>query len=339
MINFRFHLLSLVAVFLALAVGIVMGSTVIDRAIVDGLENQIGAVERRADQRRVENRSLKRQVENLDRYVTDAAPFVIDGRLEGATIVIVAARGVDEEVARDSTELLRRAGASVPAVLWVESSWASDAPGLKERLGGVLDIKAEGTKGAGADNTVESLRVRAADALSARLAEVHPVIRPTPEALPTVDVLERFQTAGLLTFTTEGGGGFSFGTYPAAPPRILLLDTETKQESSERTGSSTTLAKPTSKSSVPLLLVRSFVQRNVPVLLGWGSLLSGGGFPADASIVFVRNDNVLASQMSTVDGVDQMHGQIAVVLAMERLAIAQFGHYGTGPGAKGRLPE
>ena len=37
MINFRFHIVSLIAVFLALALGIVMGATVVNRAIVDRL--------------------------------------------------------------------------------------------------------------------------------------------------------------------------------------------------------------------------------------------------------------------------------------------------------------
>ena len=36
MINFRFHLVSLIAVFLALALGVVMGATVIDRATSTG---------------------------------------------------------------------------------------------------------------------------------------------------------------------------------------------------------------------------------------------------------------------------------------------------------------
>ena len=49
MINFRFHLVSLIAVFLALALGVVMGSTVIDRAVVNGLENRIKHVENKAE--------------------------------------------------------------------------------------------------------------------------------------------------------------------------------------------------------------------------------------------------------------------------------------------------
>ncbi|MSZ30566.1 MAG: copper transporter, partial [Actinobacteria bacterium] len=52
MINFRFHVVSIVAVFLSLALGIMIGSTVVDRAIVASLRNQIERVEANADAQR-----------------------------------------------------------------------------------------------------------------------------------------------------------------------------------------------------------------------------------------------------------------------------------------------
>ena len=61
MINFRFHVVSLVGVFLALALGVVIGSTVIDRAIVDRLSSQIDSIRKRADEQRAENRALRQQ--------------------------------------------------------------------------------------------------------------------------------------------------------------------------------------------------------------------------------------------------------------------------------------
>ena len=51
MINFRFHLASLIAVFLALAIGIVMGSTVVKEATVKGLRSEIHRVERSSNAR------------------------------------------------------------------------------------------------------------------------------------------------------------------------------------------------------------------------------------------------------------------------------------------------
>lgn len=66
MINFRYHVVSLVAVFLALAVGIVMGSTVIDRAIVDGLRNRIDTANKNTEEKRAENDQLKTSAKGLN---------------------------------------------------------------------------------------------------------------------------------------------------------------------------------------------------------------------------------------------------------------------------------
>ena len=55
MINFRFHLVSLIAVFLALAVGIVMGYGVLGQPTVDTLQRRIDNVEANANRIRREN--------------------------------------------------------------------------------------------------------------------------------------------------------------------------------------------------------------------------------------------------------------------------------------------
>ena len=41
MVDFRYHVVSLVAVFLALGIGIVFGTTVIDRALLDNLDSNV----------------------------------------------------------------------------------------------------------------------------------------------------------------------------------------------------------------------------------------------------------------------------------------------------------
>lgn len=59
MIHFRYHLVSLIAVFLALAIGVAMGATVINSAVVDALRSQVSSAERRADNVKRENDQLK----------------------------------------------------------------------------------------------------------------------------------------------------------------------------------------------------------------------------------------------------------------------------------------
>ena len=49
MINFRFHVVSVIAIFLALALGVVIGAGVIDRGIVDALDTQLNRVEAKSE--------------------------------------------------------------------------------------------------------------------------------------------------------------------------------------------------------------------------------------------------------------------------------------------------
>ncbi|HUS61780.1 MAG TPA: copper transporter, partial [Acidimicrobiales bacterium] len=123
MINFRFHLVSLTAVFLALALGVLMGSTVIERGIVDGLNNRISAISRRADETEAANARLTRDLARRDEVAAAAAPLLIAGRLTDVPVVVVAVRGSDEDQVGALSEVLRQAGASVAGPIWITSRW------------------------------------------------------------------------------------------------------------------------------------------------------------------------------------------------------------------------
>ena len=49
MINIRYHVYSLLAVFLALAIGVAAGSTVVQRSVVDNLKSTQGRIEQNLD--------------------------------------------------------------------------------------------------------------------------------------------------------------------------------------------------------------------------------------------------------------------------------------------------
>lgn len=140
MINFRFHLVSLIAVFLALALGVVVGSTVIDRAIVDGLEARIDVVERNAEEVRSENDELRERLGELDDFVEQVAPYAIDEHLDGESVVVLAVRGIDEDAVRSVVGTLRQAGAEAPAILWLEPSWALVEDDRRSALAEILEI-------------------------------------------------------------------------------------------------------------------------------------------------------------------------------------------------------
>lgn len=113
MVNFRFHLLSLTAVFLALAVGIAIGATVVDQATVDALQQRLNAFE--ATQR--ENERLQARVDEWQRFSEQAADEFVEGRLPQHPILIVTVQGVDEAPVDRFRQSLSRAGALITGTI------------------------------------------------------------------------------------------------------------------------------------------------------------------------------------------------------------------------------
>lgn len=92
MINFRFHLVSLVAVFLALGLGVAMGASFIDRATVETLRGRLDQLESNYRERGEEIDSLRNRIDELER---DAAALLDDDsalladRLADVTTVLI----------------------------------------------------------------------------------------------------------------------------------------------------------------------------------------------------------------------------------------------------------
>ena len=120
MVTLRFYLVSLVAVFLALAMGVVVGSTLIDRAIVDRLDRSVASVSRRLDRQQEENAELQDELQELREYSDATAPRVVEGALEGGAVAVVAERGVEPSVVEDAVAMLQSADGTTPGILWLE---------------------------------------------------------------------------------------------------------------------------------------------------------------------------------------------------------------------------
>ena len=114
MINFRFHLVSLIAVFLALGLGILVGSTVVDQVIVDRLDREIRSVSRESNQLNAENRDLKDEVSKLDDFVRKSSVYLVEQRLSAVPVAIIAEKGVDATAVSSVLSSVRAAGADVP---------------------------------------------------------------------------------------------------------------------------------------------------------------------------------------------------------------------------------
>ncbi len=135
MIDFRYHIVSLVAVFLALTLGILLGSSVIQGAVVDRLRDDITRYREERDEARVELRELRDDSENRAQLLqNETAPWALAGRLDGQRVVLVSDGGDVPEWRSHVQQAITAAGAVVSGTISLTDRWALTATEDREAL-------------------------------------------------------------------------------------------------------------------------------------------------------------------------------------------------------------
>ncbi len=94
MYNLRYHVASLVAVFLALAVGLILGSVVAERGTLEQQSSRlVEDLQRRFDAIQQDNAVLKQGLERDRTFASDVVPVLTDGMLDGMTVGVIANEG------------------------------------------------------------------------------------------------------------------------------------------------------------------------------------------------------------------------------------------------------
>nr|WP_257907028.1 copper transporter [Janibacter limosus] len=125
MIDFRYHLVSLAAVLIALSIGIVLGAGPLNDNIGSTLSGEVTKLRREKDALRARGNDQRRQIEGRDAYDEATLDTVVQGRLTDRQVTVVSLpQAADEDVAaiRDTLE---QAGASVGDTVEVTSARAS----------------------------------------------------------------------------------------------------------------------------------------------------------------------------------------------------------------------
>jgi hypothetical protein len=311
MINFRFHLVSLIAVFLALGLGILVGSSVVDRAIVDNLRDEIRTVRNDSRQANAELRDRDANISALDDFLDESASYTVDQRLIDVPVALVAERGTDSGVTKQMLQLLEDAGADSPGVFWLTPKWQLETPDDTEALQKALDLTGNNA----------TVRAEALDVLASRLSE-----RATSDRRRSEDVLESLRKAGFVEFTD--GDRNALERFPRRAGRVMVVT----GNDSELNGSGSMVA-----------LVQSLVSSRVPTVVA-ETYDNRDGAPSaperGAAVAPVRGDPTLRDDVSTVDDLELVQGRVAAVLALEQIAGGTTGHYGYGQSASdGVLPQ
>jgi hypothetical protein len=303
MINFRFHVVSLIAIFLALALGVVIGAGVIDRGVVDALDTRLNKVEDRSNDLEAENGVLSARNRQQDDMIVDLQPHAVSGRLLGDDIGVVAVRGVDGDRVSAVVTAAQQADATATGTLWLEDKWAladdDSVKALQDALGTTTKNKA-------------SLRAEGFQQLAQRLAS------PDSRVEGEEDLLVVLQDAGFVGYDAVGDA--TIAQFPGRGAGVVLV--VGNGGSIEPALVAVPAAKALHAAEVPLVVA------NV-----WEDVTDG---PDREDAVQPIRDNELATSVSTVDDLDLAEGPTTVVLALSDLFIvpkAIVGHYGYGPNA------
>jgi hypothetical protein len=120
--TFRYHAISLVAVFLALGIGILLGVTIGENGIVSDASKDLEK-SLRGDLNRVrgENRDLKGQVSQREEYEKQSYPALVEDLLPGWRVGIVAMGKLDSDYTGSTANAVEPAGAKLDSVAVISS--------------------------------------------------------------------------------------------------------------------------------------------------------------------------------------------------------------------------
>jgi Copper transport outer membrane protein, MctB len=112
-IDFRYHLVSIVAVFLALAIGIVIGASALKPEVLKFLDNASSHEQRQISSQQANIRNLENQLGGDQAFAQANAPGLLNGLLEGQQVALVTAPGADAATVSGVAAALKLAGAKV----------------------------------------------------------------------------------------------------------------------------------------------------------------------------------------------------------------------------------
>ncbi|GAC69744.1 copper transporter [Gordonia soli] len=299
MISLRQHAVSLVAVFLALVVGLFLGSGFIGDRVNSATgtsRDRIGDLEKERDQ-------LNGQVNAANSFDAAVAPRLIANTLDDHSVLVVTAPGAAQSDVDGVKESLSSAGARFAGQIGLTDVLVRDDDA--ERLRSIVDQTIP--PGATLRPELTDSGGRVGDLLGSLL--LHRSGRP---AVSTGDV-----RTGLSTLRDGGFISYTDNAISAADLVVVVTGGPLGKDSG-------------GQGQLTARLGAAMAARAQGGTLVGRTGSADGGSP----IAVVRSDPGLGNAISTVDNVDQQTGRITTVLTMVEESAGRTGAYGTGVGAR-----
>jgi len=311
-IDFRYHIVSLIAVFLALAVGVVLGAGPLQGSLGDQLQLQIEQLREEKDALRVDLDDARAENEELSAFIDATSGELLQGTLAEVKVSVIELPGTDERTVDALLDRIEQAGGE---------------------LVGQVDLTARWT-----DPAEQALRDQTASEVTAQL------LIPPPDDATTELVLGQALALGLIerdALATETFSSTARAVYAPLLDADLIDETETPTMPADvvLVVAPASLADPSEATDADAAVLAIEVA-TVTGFAGRDAVLAGPDDGSTDLVNAVRADPAASAAITTVDSADTVTGQVIAPLA---LAAVQRGvavnHYGLAADATTVLPQ
>ena len=355
MIDFRYHVVSIVAIFLALTVGLVIGASILSKGVADSLRSDLSQRNDQINNQQNQIKQLETQIDQQNKYISATADALVSDRLIGQCVALVQLPGADDGAYSAVRSMVQKqAGASICSDTTINA--ALTAASSQDQLTALVkEHTPTGEKLTGpiADQASELI----AEALTTyetvgTVAETTPTASATPTVGSTSTKPAGSTTAPVGSSTSPASTNTSTavtGTMTGSQALATLKDFENAGMITATTlpvqGEVATLAylqAPTtpnddSDNQAYLALAESLRKGGASPVVG-GSAQSSD---KNGLVYAVINDATATREISTVDDTDVTMGQVASVFCLydqSQGGTTVAGHYGTGADNDGPIP-
>ena len=312
MIDFRYLLVTIISIFLALTVGIMLGAGFVGDPLARDLENRIRTVQSEVNEQREQISQLQSQNDDLAAWAQAAEPWAIDGRLSGRSVVLFTVAEADGGVIGGSIDALEEAGAEIVTTINLGTKFALASRPEADQLATIVESVEARPPGVLMD---------AAEALGAGAASLA-------------------QDGSGPTESGEGSAQVAYSELLRLLEEEDFISVERESEDGEVVPSEASFVIAGGNATTRPFDVPSFVRR-------LGSELSAGEADVVVTessssqwemVTAVREDDEINEAVSTVDTGESALGHVALVLALNEPPANPAGHFGADDGTT-PLPE
>ncbi|MEV6912206.1 copper transporter [Amycolatopsis sp. NPDC051071] len=308
MISLRYHIVSIAACFLALAIGVVLGSTALNGSLLSGLAGQKEDLGSQVADLEAQRNSLNARLSDADTFAGAMGPKVVAGQLDKRSVVLVTtedAKPADRDALK---QLVGQAGASVTGEIQLTGAFSD--PMRSDQLRDVVTrLQPAGVQfpTAGDPGTLAGALLGSVALLNKDTAQ--------PQSSPV-------ELAAALGGLTDGG--FLKAGQDVKPAQLAIVLTGSKYTGDGAGDRASTVARFAAQ------LDRS----------GAGTVLAGDAGSADGTgaIGVVRADTSSTSILSTVDNAETAAGRVTTIMALREQLEGGAGRYGIAGNAQAPAP-